>query len=682
VRLKYRSFFFLICLVAALSAREYRDRSVEAVRFDQHPVIDGVVTDTAWFSASPIEDFIQFQPRHGQPSHLRTSVYIGYRPDTLFIAFVCLDPEPERISAARTKRDSDLEEDDAVIVMLDTYDDDRTCTAFATNSIGTQWDFRVSNNGRTKDDSWDASWISAATRNAEGWSAELAIPLNSIRFLAGEDITWGLNLGRFYPRQLEISYWVGPLKDEARVSQFGSLTGLDLANPLKRYEIIPYGLTQMTAGEQSEGRVGLDLRYRMGSNLGVELTVNPDFATIEADVEKINLTRFEQDYPEKRPFFLEGAEMFDQRVRQFYSRRIGEIPWGAKLTGKVGSFDLAVLSARSQPLDQDSVETDADYTVVRAVKSLFGPSSIGFLAADRAWRNDHRGSIGLDGTFFFTGNLGMTAQLVRAHGPRNNGALAWFIRPAFDNETSHFHLRYSNFDTGLMENMNAVGFIRDDDRKEFDTNLSHTFWLKDRAVESVETDVNYNRYWSQAGSLRSWELRSDLDVEFASKWILEFSHNEEFERYEKDFLNRETTIDIGYNNRTGRSAEFSYGFGRNYDSDLRLLGGEVDYQLTRTWTASYALTRLWLDPEPEDSEDRSTWIHVLRSDFYFNKDLYLKLFYQTHSAIEKQNAQAVLVWRFLPPFGSLQIAYQLGTTRAGIAENGDRSLFGKLSWLL
>jgi hypothetical protein len=673
---------FIIVLVAALSAQEYQDRSVNAVRFDQSPVIDGVVADAAWFSAPPIEGFIQFQPHHGQPSRQRTIAYVGYTRDTLFVAFVCLDPEPDRIASARTRRDSDLKKDDAVVVMLDTFDDDRTCTAFATNSIGTQWDFRVSNNGRTSDDSWDASWISAATQIPDGWSAELAIPFSSIRFLAGEDITWGLNLGRSYPRQLENSYWAGPLKSETRVSQFGSLTGLDLVNPHKRYEIIPYGLAQMMEGEQTEGHIGLDLRYRLGSNLGIEITVNPDFATIEADVEKVNLTRFEQDYPEKRPFFLEGTEMFDQRVRQFYSRRIGEIPWGAKLTGKLGSFDLAVLSARSQPLDHDSIDTYADYTVVRAVRSLFGPSSVGFLVADRAWRDDHQGSLGLDGTFFFTENLGMTTQLVRAHGPRNKGALAWFVRPAFDNETSHFHLRYSNFDTGLMENMNAVGFIRDDDRKEFDTNLSHTFWLKDRAVESVETDVNYNRYWSQAGSLRSWELRSDFDVEFASKWILEFSHNEEFERYEKDFLNRETTIDIGYDSRAGRSAEFSYGFGRNYDSNLQLLGGEVFYKLTRAWTASYALTRLWLDPEPEDPEDRSTWIHVLRSDFYFNKDLYLKLFYQIHSAIKKQNAQVVLVWRFLPPFGSLQIAYQLGTTRAGIAENGGQSLFGKLSWLL
>jgi hypothetical protein len=316
------------------------------------------------------------------------------------------------------------------------------------------------------------------------------------------------------------------------------------------------------------------------------------------------------------------------------------------------------------------------------MKSLYGPSTIGFLAANRALNSNNQGSVGIDGTLFFTETLGMTTQFIRAHGPRNDGALSWFVRPAFDNATSHFHVRYSHWGKGLMENMNAVGFIRDDNRKEFDTNLSHTFWMKERLVESIETDVNYNRYWSQAGILRSWEFRSDLDVVFASRWVIELSHNEEYERYEKDFLNRETNLEVGYDNRAGRSADISYGFGRNYDSDLKLLRAEIRFKITGAWNAGYDLTRLWLNPEPEDPEDGSTWIHVLRSDYYFNKDLYLKVFYQTHSAISKENIQVVQVWRFLPPFGSLQVAYQLGTSRAGSDSGQGHSLFVKLSWVL
>ncbi|MFC1482100.1 DUF5916 domain-containing protein [Candidatus Neomarinimicrobiota bacterium] len=675
-------FVLLVLIISILSAQKQAERSVTAVRFAQQPAIDGQITEDLWQLPQPVEGFIQFQPENGQPSAVRTVAYIGYNSETLYIAFMCYDPEPDDIAAAHTKRDSDLREDDAVIVMLDTFDDDRKCTAFATNSIGTQWDFRVADNGRNSDDNWDASWSSAAVRTVDGWSAEIAIPFTSIKFKAGNDLSWGLNLGRSYPRHFEVDYWTGPLESETRVSQFGELTGLDLAGQAKRYEFIPYGLSQATKGEKTEGKIGLDMRYRISSNLGADLTVNPDFATIEADVEEINLTRFEKNYPEKRPFFLEGAEMFKQRVQQFYSRRIGDIPWGAKVTGQINTWDIALIGTQSQLSTGQSGNVDATYNVLRMNKSLFGPSSIGLLAANRSSRNTNRGSVGIDGTLFFTETLGMTTQLVRAHGPQNNGALTWFVRPAFDNATSHFHVRYSNWDIGLMENMNAIGIIEEDDRKEFDTNLFHTYWIKEHFVESVETEVNYNRYWSQADILRSWELRSDLDVALANKWQVELTHNEEYEYYEKKILNHETALDVGYDNRAGRSAEISYGIGRYNESDLRLLGAEIKFKIADPWNVSYDLTRLWLDPEPEDSEDGSTVIHVLRSNYYFNKDLYLKLFYQTNSVISRENAQVVIVWRFLPPFGSLQIAYQSATSGIGITSDQGSSLFVKLSWVL
>jgi len=673
----------LLVIVTAAAAQGQVARSVRASRFPQPPVIDGRVDEDVWQLAEPVEGFIQFEPEHGRPSPLRTVAYVGYGDEALYVAFICYDPKPDGIAAALTKRDGDLRKDDAVVVMLDTFDDDRSCTAFATNLIGTQWDFRVADNGRSADVSWDAAWSSGAIRTPEGWTAELAIPFRILKFKSGTNRTWGLNLGRSFPRRLEASYWVGPLESDTRVSQFGELTGLDLPGRVKRHEIIPYALFQAEEGRRCEGKAGLDLRYRLSSNLGADLTVNPDFATIEADVEQVNLTRFELRIPEKRPFFLEGAELFRQRVQQFYSRRIGDIPWGAKLTGKAGSWDLALIGARSRLIDDGSEGYNATYTVVRAKKGLFGPSNVGFLAANRTYRDTIRGSVGLDATLFFTETLGATAQFVRAHGPRNDGVTAWFIRPSFDTATSHFHVRYSHWGEGLLENMNAVGFIRDDNRKEFDTNLSHTFWMKEGAVEKIDAMVNYNHYWSQAGVLRSWDLDARCDVTFASKWEIEFSLNDEFkgkdELFEKDFRNRRTTLDLGYDNRAGRSAMVSYGVGRNFDSDLRLLRGHVTFKMTDEWNASYSLTRLWLDPDPKDE---TTFIHVLRSHYYFNKDLFLKLFYQTHTAIGKRNVQAVMVWRFLPPFGSLQVAYQRGTSRIGTRSDQGHTLFTKLAWVL
>jgi len=668
----------LLVIVETVLARDIADKSIIAVRFPRPPVINGQVDEEVWHLSEQTEGFIQFEPEHGQPSQLHTVVRIGYTDEALYVAFTCFDPEPAGLAAAVTKRDGELEDDDAVFLMLDTFNDNSTCTYFSTNSLGTQADGRVADNGRSMDGKWDAAWLSAAARTPAGWTAEFAIPFRILKFQEGANQTWGLNLGRSYPRRLEISYWAGPLESEIRVSQFGELIGLAPQVQIKRHEIIPYALSQTEEGQQLEGKAGLDLRYRISSNLGADLTVNPDFATVEADVEQINLTRFELRIPEKRPFFLEGAEMFRQRIQQFYTRRVGDIPWGAKLTGKVNSLDLALIGAQSVPINSGSSGADATYTVIRAKQGLFGSSNVGLLAANRAYQGKSQGSVGIDATLFFTETLGMTTQFVRAHGPRNDGKTAWFIRPAFDNATSHFHVRYSHWGQGLKENMNAAGFIRDDNRKEFDTNLSHTFWLQKGFVEEIDAGVNYNRYWSQAGVLRSWDLSAGCEVAFINKWEMELSYNDEFKRYEKDFHDYETNLALGYDTRAGRSAKISYGLGRNEDSDLRLLRASARFKITDAWNAGYNLTRLWLDPDPESE---ATWIHVLRSNYYFHKDFYLKIFYQTHSAISKENVQAVLVWRFLPPFGSLQFAYQRGTSRFGTRADQGHSLFTKLAWV-
>jgi hypothetical protein len=374
--------------------------------------------------------------------------------------------------------------------------------------------------------------------------------------------------------------------------------------------------------------------------------------------------------------------MFDQRVTQFYSRRIGDIPWGVKLNGNVHGWDVAVISAQSDPAetagDSTATGTDATYSVFRVKKGIFGSSNIGLLLANRDWRGDNQGSAGLDATLYFNKALGMTAQFIRAHGPEDNGALTWFLRPALDNANSHLHVRYATWDVGLRENMNAVGFAEDEDRKQINGKLTHTVWTKSRGVERVTGDIEYDRYWSQEGVLRSSEFESEVEIELVSKWELELSHFDEFKLYEKEFDNRETQFELSYDTRAGRRVEVAYGFGRSFNSDLRLVRANTNFKLTDAWRLDYDLTKLWLDPDPEDE---TTWIHSLRTDYYVTTDLYFKLFFQTNTSIDKKNTQAALVWRFLPPFGSLQLAYQRGTSRAGTRSDQGHTLFTKLSWV-
>jgi len=656
---------------------------VGATVFDQRPVIDGVLDDEVWALASGIEGFVQVEPEFGRPSPFRTVVLVGFTPDTLYVGFRNFDHEPAKIAAAVTSRDGELDRDDTVAVLLDTFRNGRTAYYFATNTLGVQADGKVADNGRTVESEWDAAWECASSRTADGWTVEFAIPFKVLRFKGGDDVGWGVNFQRLVPRRLETSVWSGPGESEWRVSEFGVIDGLAVkAADFKKIVFIPYALIAAEKGEELFTKVGADLRFRITDNLSGDLTINPDFALIEADVEEVNLTRFELFVPEKRPFFLEGNEMYEQRIRQFYSRRIGDITAGGKVVGEVGGFDLAAIATRADLFTDDGTaapeNTDADYTVLRAQRGVFGPSTIGLLAANRRAGGEDVGSIGVDATLFFSGTLGLTGQFLRSHGPTNDGTIGWFLRPAYDSANTHFHIRYTSLEAGLVDNVNAIGFLEDDDRKEWDAEATHQIWFKGGAFEKVEGKVNYNRYSSQAGDLRSWELETDVELVLTSGWQFELSYDDGLEIFEKEFHNSITGLEVGYDNRAGKAVFVGFGTGTNFDSDLRLLTVELRYRLSKAWDLSYEATRLELDPDPENE---STWIHILRSSYYFTNNLFLSLFVQTNSVISKENVQLLGVWRFLPPFGSLQIAYQKGTSEIGAVSEQDDTVFTKLSWV-
>jgi hypothetical protein len=670
---------WIVALVLVLCASPASSFELATVVLSSEPTIDGIPDEAVWSEAATAEGFVQIEPAFGRPSPFATTVKVGITERALFVEFILSDPEPARIAASVTTRDGDLNADDAVAVLIDTFDDDRTAYFFGTNLVATQMDGKIADNGRTVDRRWDAAWRCAAGRSQDGWTVEIEVPFEILKYKAGRDRVWGINFARRVPRRLETSVWSGPAESEWRVSQFGTMTGLDLPiQGTKRLQVIPYALAVHEEDPGADFEIGGDLRYRVTSTLGIDLTVNPDFAIVEADVEEINLTRFELFIPEKRPFFLEGLEMFDQRIRQFYSRRIGEISWGAKLVGKVGKTDIAVLSTDGDFEGPDLADSSrAAYTVAR-VQQGFGSSNIGFLAANRRLDGTDAGSVGVDTTLFFTETLGLTAQLLRVHGPEDDGGLAWFVRPSWDTSTSHFHVRYTNLDTDIREDFNAVGFLEDDDRKEFDTALEHTFWFESGGLEQIKIDTNYNRYWNQQDVLRSWELAAEISFVLRNGWKFEVDGLDQFELFEKEFRNRQVDFEVGWDGRDGRSVAVIAGTGTNFDSDLLLYGIELEWKLSDRWNLSYSLTRLELVPDPESD---TTLIHVFNTDYYFNPDLLIRFFFQSNSAIDKENIQALLVWRFLPPFGSLQLAYQRGTSPTGEHSDQGNTFFSKLSWV-
>ncbi len=683
---------FVLTFILMISGTTY-SQNIGAKHIESTIIIDGVLDEEVWNEAEFLTDFIQFEPYYNTPSSFQTFVKVLYDEKMIYFGFDCKDPEHDKITAKVTKRDGDLNKDDNAAIMLDTFNDNNNAYYFMVNPLGTQQDGKIADNGRTTDYKWDEGWESASRINADGWSAELAIPFKILKFNE-DDTEWGFNALRQIVRNLEMCCSIGNLTSVNRVSQFGAITDLNLKNlSLKRYTIIPYGQAQFQEGVKPEGQLGVDLRYNISSNIGVEGTINPDFATIEGDVEQVNLTRFELSYPEKRPFFLEGGENYSTRIRQFYSRRIGEIPWGVKLTGKINNWKINGLVTQSDPSTAGAnvqPGEEALYSVFRINRELKRGSNVGVIGANRYYSDNNSGSIGLVTTLFFTDVLGMTSQVIKSYGEIHDGTWAYFIRPSYDSQFSHFHIRYSHWGVGLMENMNATGFIRDDDRKEFDTNIRRTFWINQYGLESIQPSINYNIYWSQKGMLRSWDDSNNLQIKFLKKWEYSFNWEEEFKRYEKDFRNRLITNGLQYDNKQGMSISLSYAFGENYERDLERISGGIDVKILDGWNFEYQFDKYWFRPAREDD---NSWIHYVRTSYYLNKDIYFKVFYQTKYRFHgdftnpefdllRKTLQVLFVWRFFSPFGSLQLVYQEGTTRYTEMTDKGRAFFTKLSWIL
>lgn len=665
-----------VALYALISWTFVAAQEIHPLKIKDEIIVNGRLDEPAWIQAESITDFIQLKPDRGRIAASVTETRVLISADRLIFGFICRDPEPERITARLTRRDSALTDDDCVCIALDTFNDQRTAYYFFTNPLGTQGDGRLSENGRVKDATWDGEWRSAAARTPEGWTAEIEIPLATLKYNPNKGTSWGIGLARFIPRGLEIDTWPGPTEAFGMVSQFGVLSDLLFKESQMKLEVIPHLVSRLQKGEKASLDAGVDLRWVISQEVSANLTINPDFATIEADQEQINLTRFERSLPEKRNFFLEGSEIYSQRIKLFYSRRVDDIWGGAKLYGKKGGTEFSAMTILAKAnSDLDLPETG--FAVFRLRRDIFQSSTIGFLTANRIAEGKNRGSSGLDLIHFFGDKLNVTGQLAVSYGEYDRDNVAFYIRPSYDSATSHFHLRFTHLGKYFADNANVVGFVSDDDRRELDSAIEKTWSLKKGPLERIAYSSNYNIYWSTAGILRSWQVDQGLTCDLRNRFSLELSHSEEFKLYEEEFNNRKSTVTLGYNTREWQMANLGYAFGRSFGSSFHLWEFGVNRKLGEKFSLEYDLNRLFLAPDPKKE---TTWIHVLRMDYFFTKDLFLKLFFQVNSAIEKKNIQLVFVWRFQPPFGLLQLAYQQGSLRFG--EYGDTKPTLFLKWSL
>jgi hypothetical protein len=346
-----------------------------------------------------------------------------------------------------------------------------------------------------------------------------------------------------------------------------------------------------------------------------------------------------------------------------------------KVYGKAGDYEFAGISAQTKENEQRG-EDSANFTIFRLKRDVMKSSNIGFLLANKMVAGKNRGTAGIDTALYFTNTFKFTGQLAMSYGDENRDNWAFFMRPSYDSATFHIHIRYTHLGKSFRDNANQVGFIRDDNRRELDSAIRKTFWLNKWGLERIEYSSNYNIYWGMDGTLRSWQIDEGLEVDLTNKFSLEIDHSQEYKLFEKKFNNRHSELTLGYNTREWQSAEIAYSFGKNFDLDFQLIEGQVNYKLTRDFALQYSIERVIFDPDPEGE---STWIHVIRATNYFTNDLFIKVFYQINSSIDKRNIQVLFVYRFQPPFGLIQLAYQKGTARFGEKGTQGHTLFLKFA---
>lgn len=532
--------------------------SIVALRLTSAPTLDGeVLRDPVWAAHPVTEGLVQTQPFDGQPASERTEIRIGYTRDTLFVAAVLFDREPDRIIVSDTRRDSPLDDADAFSFILDTYLDSQNGFVFGTNPAAIEYDAQVSSEGMGGFGSmrqsmgtgagfninWDGAWAVRTATGEYGWSAEFAIPFRTLRYPAGSVQEWGVNFQRNIRRRNERAYW-SPLPRQFnlyRVSLAGRLEGVEV--PFKRaFTVVPYvsgsvnGDWQVDPGHVfRSGEVGGDLKFGISPSMTLDASVNTDFAQVEVDEQQVNLDRFSLFFPEKRPFFLENSGLFavgeSSELELFFSRRIGldegksvPIVGGLRLSGQAGDTKIGLLSMQTRSVD--GVTPSSHWSVARVQHELPNRSAIGFLITSRertggAFAGMTDGAfnrvLALDGRLGIGRDGRLTGFVSRSFSPgAEHQPYAYYID--LQRDTEKWLVQASM--TTVADDFNPeVGFLRRRSYRKFGSTVLWRIRPDDLiGLQELRPHVSYRGYWGLDGFHETGYLHIDNHWEWRGGW--------------------------------------------------------------------------------------------------------------------------------------------------------------------
>ena len=687
-----------------------------------------------------VSDFVQREPGDGVPASQPTSAYLGYDDDNLYVVFVCKD-DPVKVRAHLTRREA-IAGDDIIGVVLDTFRDERRAYIFLANPLGIQLD-GVTGEGQDDDYSFDTLWYTEGRLTADGYVVRVAIPFKSLRFSNAPAQTWGIALGRIITRNNETSFWPFITR---RIASFGTqaatLEGLERISPGRNLQFIPYGTFtsarfletgQPELATDTLGRAGLDAKMVLHDAVTVDLTLNPDFSQVESDEPQVTINqRFEVFFPEKRPFFIENAAFFQTPQNLFFSRRVADPQFGARVTGKAGPWAFAGLAVDDRALGQRLPESDPAHgsrgaiAAARLQREFAKQSTVGLIVSSHDFNSSSNRvasadlRLRLSQNWYFTGQA-TASRTTTIDGMERSG-------PAYDAELWYgsrrlrYSIQYIDRSPGFRT---SLGFIPRVDMRQARQFVRYTWFPERRGLVSLGPSINALANWDHRGMLQDWEVAPEFQVELKGQTGMRVRRSESMERFEGvEFRQQATGLSLSTEWFRWLAAHASYQYGTriNYypapglDPFLASArrGGvgltirpSSQLRLTETYLYSRLASQDGVAQVQRTPGGDIFGNHILRSrvDYQFSRELSLRAILDYNAVLPnaslvalertKQFKADILLTYLVNPWSAIYVGYTDTYENLALDEPGDeprrtggptfstgRQFFVKVSYLL
>jgi hypothetical protein len=673
------------------------------VRLLQPLRVDGRLDEAHYTDVPPMSGFIQVEPQYGAAATEQTDLWVSFDGANVYVSARMWDADLDRLVATEMRRDSDtmFQGNDIISVIFDTFYDRRNGVMFSANPIGGRSDTQVTGERQFNRD-WNPVWEVKTGRFDRGWTVEIAIPFKSLRYRPGIVQVWGFNAMRTKRSKNEMSLLTRvPLGRQqaalAQTSFAANLVGLEVPPAARNLDVKPYVTSSLTTNRNAtppvsndaHGEAGLDVKYAVTQGLTADVTVNTDFAQVEADEQQVNLTRFSLFFPEKREFFLENQGTFSFGGVQlgnnfssnqnssvapilFYSRRIGlnqgrEVPLqaGGRVTGRSGRYSLGVLNAQTGDEEEDLPlpARATNFSVVRIRRDILRRSAVGLIATGRSVAQNGVGqnlAYGVDGSFLFFENLTINTYWAKTETDGRPGEDTSY-RAEFNQNGDRYGLQLERLAVGEAFNP-ELGFLQ---RSNFKRNFAQArFSPRPRRVDSVrrlrfQAGINYVE--DGAGTLETREQVAEFAIEFQNSDQFTISTTDSYEFLKRPFpipISPWIVVPVGsYDFQTwkvgfnlGRqrkiSANMSVEYGTFYDghrTSLSVSQGRVSLTNALSVEPSYSLNDVDL---PEGAS--TTHLVGSRITYTMTPLMFVSALVQYNSGANAVSTNARLRWEYRP----------------------------------